>query len=209
MTDPQPQLFSVFNRHKKTVHLIRHGHTTYTEGPFRTKTGNHPFDVTLSTVGIQQAFALSKRLGRLQAELILTSPLTRALQTLQHAANLSQRTDDLRIEVCDIHTEHVHTSGDVGRPAWMLAQEFPWISFAGLKDVWWFSPEEAPNDPLKGLFQSRESIEQLRKRVGAFRQFILSRTENVIAVIGHSTFFKELSGRRQRMQNCEILTIRV
>ena len=39
------------------VHLIRHGHTTYTEGYFRSKPGNHPFDVIISPTGIQQVAA--------------------------------------------------------------------------------------------------------------------------------------------------------
>lgn len=207
--DPHPRYFSIFNRHKKTVHLIRHGHTTYTEAHFKTKLGNSPFDVTLSTLGIQQAIDLKARLFNLEAELILTSPLTRALQTLQHALNFTQGMGALRVEVSDLHTEHVHNSGDVGRPASILSNEFPWISFSGLKDVWWFSPQGAPNDPIEGIFQSEESMDHLRKRVGIFRQFILSRPENVIAVIGHSTFFRELSGKRQRMKNCEILTMQV
>lgn len=207
--DPQPRLFSLFNKQKKTVHLIRHGHTTYTEGYFRTKLGNHPFDVILSPLGIQQASALKEKLGYLGAELILTSPLTRALQTLQYAMDLSQRTEAGRIEVSHLHTEHVFNSGDVGRPTSMLSREFPMLSFTGIEEVWWFSPKRAPNDPLNGIFQSRESMDHLRKRVGIFRQYLLSRPETTIVIIGHSTFFKELSGRRRRMKNCEILTIKI
>eukprot|EP00250_Pteridium_aquilinum_P011938 c20402_g1_i1 orf=3-410(-) len=107
--DIKPRLFSVFNKQRKIVHLIRHGHTTYLEGYLRTKLGNHPFDVILSPLGIQQ---------------ILTSPLTRALQTLQNAIDLSQIPEGGRIEVSHLHTEHVYSSGDVGRPMSMLSREF-------------------------------------------------------------------------------------
>eukprot|EP00250_Pteridium_aquilinum_P011939 c20402_g1_i2 orf=310-1020(-) len=207
--DIKPRLFSVFNKQRKIVHLIRHGHTTYLEGYLRTKLGNHPFDVILSPLGIQQASALREKICCLGAEVILTSPLTRALQTLQNAIDLSQIPEGGRIEVSHLHTEHVYSSGDVGRPMSMLSREFPMLSFMGLEEVWWFSPRRAPNDPINGVFQSRESMDHLRKRVGLFRQYLLSRPETTIVVIGHSTFFKVLSGRRNRMENCEILTIRV
>eukprot|EP00249_Psilotum_nudum_P004331 c17851_g1_i1 orf=208-1206(+) len=202
-----PRVFPIFNKHNKTIHLIRHGHTTYNQGYFTTSVGNFPFDVTLSTLGMQQATSLGEKLAHLNAELILTSPLTRALQTLQHALDSSKIAEAVKIQVSDLHSEHVFNSGDVGRPAKMLAKEFPWLNFTGLKDTWWYSPKDAPNDPLIGLFQSRESRDHLRKRVGAFRQFLLSRTEQRIIVIGHSTFFRELGSRR--MKNCEILTIRI
>ncbi|KAI5058965.1 hypothetical protein GOP47_0025284 [Adiantum capillus-veneris] len=204
--DLTPGLYSIFSKARKIVHLIRHGHTTYSEGSLRTKLGNHPFDVILSPLGIKQASSLSEKIFCLGAEAILTSPLTRALQTLQNAVDLTQAG---RVEVSHLHTEHVSSSGDVGRPPSMLSREFPMLSFTGLEEVWWFSPRRAPNDPIKGVFHSRESMDHLRKRVGLFRQYLLSRPESTIVVIGHSTFFKELSGRRKRMENCEILTIRV
>ncbi|KAH7352509.1 hypothetical protein KP509_19G049400 [Ceratopteris richardii] len=153
--DLTPKLFSVFNKPKKIVHLIRHGHTTYLDGHLRTKSGNHPFDVILSPLGFQQAAALKDKISGLGAEVILTSPLTRALQTLLNAVDFTQAR---RVEVCHLHTEHVSNSGDVGRPSSMLSREFPMLSFTGLEEVWWFSPKDAPNDPVMGVFRSRESM---------------------------------------------------
>jgi hypothetical protein len=40
----------------------------------------------------------------------------------------------------------------------MLSKDFPMLSFTGIEETWWFSPKRAPNDPLKGIFQSRESM---------------------------------------------------
>ncbi|KAH7352511.1 hypothetical protein KP509_19G049400 [Ceratopteris richardii] len=194
------------NYFQYSTSLRRHGHTTYLDGHLRTKSGNHPFDVILSPLGFQQAAALKDKISGLGAEVILTSPLTRALQTLLNAVDFTQAR---RVEVCHLHTEHVSNSGDVGRPSSMLSREFPMLSFTGLEEVWWFSPKDAPNDPVMGVFRSRESMEHLRKRVGLFRQYLLSRPENIIIVIGHSTFFKELSGRRKRMENCEMLTVKL
>lgn len=206
--DSSSRLFSVFNRERKIVHLIRHGHTTYQDGPLRTKSGK-PFDVILSPRGILQASDLREKILCLGAEVILTSPLTRALQTLQKAIDLTQIPEGAKIEVSHLHTEHVRNSGDVGRPTSMLSREFPMLSFTGIEEVWWFSPRRAPNDPVKGIFQTGETMDHLRKRVGIFRRYLLSRPETTIAVIGHSTFFRELTGIHKRMENCEILTIRI
>lgn len=202
------QLWPVFNRPRKIVHLIRHGHTTYRDGNLRTKSG-HPFDVVLSPLGVEQALALKDKIVCLGAEVILTSPLTRALQTLQNAVDLTQIPEGTRIEVSDLHAEHVHNSGDVGRPLSMLSEEFPMLSFTGIAEMWWYSPENAPNDPVNGIFRSPESMKHLKERVGKFREHLRLRPETTIVVIGHSTFFRELSGKAKRMENCEILSIRV
>ncbi|KAH8962483.1 hypothetical protein BDL97_05G104100 [Sphagnum fallax] len=160
-------LFPLFYRPKKTVHLVRHGQTSLWTFPGQNMyTGSGNFDIHLTPVGRQQ---------------ILTSPLRRALQTLQIAFPHAQ----------------------------VLAAEFPWLSFESLPEIWWYSPAEFPNDALKEEFHSTEPMEELRKRVGIFRQFLLARAESVIVVIGHSTFFKEFTSSRRRMKNCEIQTMMV
>ncbi|KAH9563011.1 hypothetical protein CY35_05G102900 [Sphagnum magellanicum] len=160
-------LFPLFYRPKKTVHLVRHGQTSLWTFPGQNMyTGSGNFDIHLTAVGRQQ---------------ILTSPLRRALQTLQIAFPRAQ----------------------------VLAAEFPWLSFESLPEIWWYSPAEFPNDALKEEFHSTEPMEELRKRVGIFRQFLLARAETVIIVIGHSTFFKEFTSSRRRMKNCEIQTMMV
>ncbi|KAJ7248913.1 hypothetical protein O6H91_18G083500 [Diphasiastrum complanatum] len=175
--------FPIFLRPKKVVHLIRHGHTSYSASvefsaaPLR----RHLFDVQLSQLGTKQASDLGPKLVALKPDVIITSPLTRALQTLKWAGQTSK----------------------------VLASEFPWLSFSDLEDIWWFSPKHAPNDPITGTFQSTESLENLRKRVTVFRQFLLDREEQVVAVIGHSTFFKVLLDRRERMSNCQIISIKM
>ncbi|KAH8962482.1 hypothetical protein BDL97_05G104100 [Sphagnum fallax] len=175
-------LFPLFYRPKKTVHLVRHGQTSLWTFPGQNMyTGSGNFDIHLTPVGRQQASNISAKMAALKAELILTSPLRRALQTLQIAFPHAQ----------------------------VLAAEFPWLSFESLPEIWWYSPAEFPNDALKEEFHSTEPMEELRKRVGIFRQFLLARAESVIVVIGHSTFFKEFTSSRRRMKNCEIQTMMV
>eukprot|EP00850_Spirogloea_muscicola_P017647 SM000154S01382 [mRNA] locus=s154:78099:81710:- [translate_table: standard] len=136
---------------------------------------------------------------------ILTSPLTRALQTLTEAIG----TLKVPIEVKELHAEHVFCPGDVGRSPQILARSYPWLSFENIPEQWWYSPHHAPNDAELGLFGGRESMSCLRQRVGRFRQYLRFRAEGTIIVIGHSTFFMELVGTHRRMAHCEILTVRL
>lgn len=203
-----PLYASVFLQPSKVVHLVRHGQTASALGIFARNSfrGKGYFDIPLTPVGLQQAQALKPRLRSLKPQLVLVSPLTRALQTLRESQGHLQAPKTL---VTALHSEHVATSGDVGRPPKVLAREFPEFSFEGIPEIWWFSCGEAPNDALKGIFGRSENAGYLRRRVGEFRQYLQSRPEQVILVVGHSTFFLELTGSSRRMRHCEILTIRV
>lgn len=198
------KLFSLFYRSKKTVHLVRHGHTS---SLISLVEPSARFDLRLTTLGHQQARNIAPKMAALKPEVILVSPLTRALQTLSGAFPSIQEPGQHHVEVTPLHAEHVMCTGDIGRPPKILAGEFPWLSFDGLPEVWWYSQSEHPNDAVRMEFNSVEPMEELRKRVGVFRQFLRSRPENIIVVIGHSTFFKELTSSRQRLMNCETRTI--
>eukprot|EP00897_Mesotaenium_endlicherianum_P009443 jgi/Mesen1/8527/ME000480S07883 len=91
----------------------------------------------------------------------------------------------------------------------VVGKEFPWADVGHLADVWWHSPLHAPNDAVAGIFGSRESLPQLRRRVGEFRRYLRALPEQTLVVIGHSTFFKELVGTNRRMAHCEVLTVRI
>ncbi|XP_024376003.1 uncharacterized protein [Physcomitrium patens] len=192
------KLFSLFYRSKKTVHLVRHGHTS---SLISLVEPSARFDLRLTTLGHQQARNIAPKMAALKPEVILVSPLTRALQTLSGAFPSIQEPGQHHVEVTPLHAEHVMCTGDIGRPPKILAGEFPWLSFDGLPEVWWYSQSEHPNDAVRMEFNSVEPMEELRKRVGVFRQFLRSRPENIIVVIGHSTFFKELTSSRQRLMN--------
>eukprot|EP00850_Spirogloea_muscicola_P005194 SM000023S07650 [mRNA] locus=s23:681371:685009:- [translate_table: standard] len=212
-----PVSFPVFQSTTKVVHLIRHGHTglSSADGVMQTTTTaslagasgprQRVFDIPLSSLGHKQAAALQHRLPALGAEVILTSPLTRALQTLTDAIGSLK----VPIEVRELHAEHVFCPGDVGRSPQILARSYPWLSFENIPEQWWYSPPHAPNDAELRLFGGRESMSCLRQRVGRFRQYLRSRAEGTILVIGHSTFFRELVGTHRRMAHCEILTVRL
>jgi hypothetical protein len=109
-------------------------------------------------------------------------------------------------------SEHLITSGDVGRPSGVLSSAFPEVApacFAHLADTWWFCPPEKPNCAMRSLLQSSEPKAELRRRIGAFRKWVCNRPEREMVVFGHSTFFKYFTNSETRLKNCEVITIRL
>ena len=131
-------------------------------------------------------------------ELILTTPLTRALQTTVEIFREHPSADRIRVEC--LHREHLASSCDVGRAPAELIRDFPHLSFDHLEDVWWHRAGE-PDE--RGIVL--EPHEVLEERVRAFRTWIVARPERLIAVVGHGTFFYHLTGRVLR--NCEIVSL--
>jgi broad specificity phosphatase PhoE len=153
------------------------------------------FDPRLSAEGERQVAALRHRVAALAVEVVITSPLTRAIQTALGAF----AGQGVPILVEALHREWLEHSGDVGRAPSLLAAEFPELIFDHLPDVWWHSAGDAP------LAVPSEPEEVLLERVEAFRNWLLCRTERRIAVIGHGTFLNRLSGHA--FANCELYTL--
>lgn len=182
----------------KSIHLIRHGQSVF-NAAFDSLTRIDPmiFDAPLSPTGIEQATALRPEVHSLGVELIVTSPLTRAIQTALHAFGR----DHAPIRIESLHRERLEHSGDVGRSPKALRTEFPDLAFDHLDDPWWHFDGRNP----QAVFAEPE--ETLLGRVSAFREWLTARPETTIAVIGHGTFLNRLTGHK--FQNCERLTIRL
>ena len=77
-------LFPIFSKGQKTVHLVRHGQSTYNEAISGPGSWEEPkiFDARLTKLGIEQAKELGKFLSELPKDAVwITSPLTRAMET--------------------------------------------------------------------------------------------------------------------------------
>src|SRR6478752_7290074 len=97
----------------RSVICIRHGESTFNAAWRETSTDPLHFDAPLSPVGFEQVRSARTAVEALPVDLVVTSPLTRALQT---AAGLF-----------DGHR----------RSPRALAVEFPSLDLAHLDDVWW------------------------------------------------------------------------
>lgn len=180
----------------REIFLIRHGQSTFNEQFEATGVDPLHFDAPLSRLGLCQVRDARPAAATLGVELVVTSPLTRALQT----AVLLFEGGALPVVVSSLHRERLGNSCDVGRNPAVLMKEFPALGFDHLEEVWWHDGEKdergVPVEP-EPLFHGR--VEQ-------FVQWIGARPERAVAVIGHGTFFHRLTGRH--LANCEILNWR-
>jgi broad specificity phosphatase PhoE len=176
----------------RSVDLIRHGQSTF--NAHYEATGEDPlhFDARLSDLGESQVAAARDRYRDRDYDVVLASPLTRAIQTAHGI--FGDR--GIPIEICALHREWQISSCDIGRGVTELRTDFPQLDFSSLSDPWW--RHDAPACPL-GFPQETEA--HLAERVAAFTGLIAARPEERIAVVGHGDFFRRLIGRH--LANCE------
>lgn len=182
----------------KIVHCIRHGQSTFNAHFAATGTDPMHPDAPLTELGRRQAAERAAELRQHPYDLIVTSPLTRAIQTTMGL--FGDHPAAPRIHVEGLHRELLESSCDVGRTPDLLAQDFPHLSFGHLEEVWWHND----GTPCEHGFVI-EPEEVLRRRVRQFRQWLQDRPEGLIAVVGHGVFFYHLTGRQ--LQNCEVAVL--
>ena len=177
---------------------IRHGESTFNAA--HRETGRDPghIDALLTERGLAQVAAARHPLQRVPFDLVVTSPLTRAIQTTvglfaDHPAN-----PEILVEV--LHRECQESSCDVGRAASLIAAEFPEMRVDHLPETWWYADGE-PNE--RGFHIEPRVI--FDERVAAFRDWLAARPERTIAVVGHGTFFFHLTGTW--LDNCETVEL--
>jgi broad specificity phosphatase PhoE len=180
---------------KTTVHLIRHGQSEF-NAAFDSIVRRDPmiFDPNLTELGRAQASALASDARWPGIELIVVSPLTRAIQTAQHVFKGHQAP----WHVEPMHREKCEHSGDVGRAPRLLAADFPHLAFHHLDDPWWH------HDPQRPDAIAVEPEPFLQARVSAFGRWLAGRAETKIAVVGHGTFLNRLTGIA--FKNCDVVT---
>lgn len=176
----------------RVIHLIRHGQSTF-NAHFEA-TGEDPihFDARLTELGQSQVTAARQRLNGTRYDLVIATPLTRAIQTAQGIFG-----ETAPIVISPLHREWLNSSCDVGRSTRDLAAEFPTLDFAHLGDPWWHH-----QGPFNEHGFAREPEQALLDRVTAFKDMIAARVEARIAVVGHGDFFHRLLGRH--LMNCEL-----
>ncbi len=182
----------------KIVHCIRHGQSTFNIIHQRGLPDPLHWDAPLTELGFQQAEGVRALVRGVPYELIVTSPLTRAIQTTLAVFKDHPSADRIRVE--SLHCENLENSCDVGRAPVALRQDFPDLAFDHLAEVWWHADGEPDH---RGLVPEPPHV--LAERVKAFRAWLEARPEQLIAVVGHGTFFAHLIGRF--LQNCEIGTL--
>ncbi|MHC2105956.1 MULTISPECIES: histidine phosphatase family protein [unclassified Methylobacterium] len=172
---------------------IRHGESTFNAA--HRHGGGDPglLDARLTPRGQAQARDARERLKDIPFELVVISPLTRAIETA--AILFGEHPNQPRVLVEVLHRECQESSCDVGRAASEIAAEFPHLDVGHLPEVWWHAEPGCevggyPVEP-RHLFDAR---------VAGFREWLRGRPETTIAVVGHGTFFYHLTGTF--LENC-------
>lgn len=221
----------------KELILIRHGVTNMNcylrTCPYGTPGFVDPgdFDTRLTAEGVAQAEGLQPRLQAAHAaapiELLISSPLTRALQTATAALGPTLA-DCVRQEASPLIAERRWLSSDVGRaPGAGLATEFPKFgpSLEALPDRWWWEGDEAmcaaaaeerrslqnagrllpwsQQRELEGVALPVEPSSVFLERLERFRTELLQRRERRIAVVAHWGVLRSLLG--VSLENCGVV----
>ena len=147
-----------------------------------------------------------------RATLAISSPLSRAIQTLLGAfpaaaaggAAAGGAASEGRcppIELWPLASEHLTDSCDIGSGKSELAVRFPWLDLSALPEVWWYTSEGVSREVAS---ESREHYREcgmiepagaFEARIDAFVEALRARPEPVIAVFGHSDHFNALMER--------------
>lgn len=173
------------------VYLIRHGQSEFNAAFNESRIDPMIFDAPLTDKGRRQAEAARELVADLGIKLVITSPLTRAIQTaLCIFDNIAP------ITVVDDHRELLLHSCDVGRPPSELKRDFPMLSFDHLADTWWHHDPQTDND----ISVEPEAVFQ--RRIAEFETALSQIEDRPLAIVGHGNAFNAMIGRM--LDNCEI-----
>jgi broad specificity phosphatase PhoE len=116
------------------------------------------FDASLTKLGFAQTVEARNSIADLNITRVITSPLTRVIQTAQTVFDAIAP-----IEVRHGHHELLKFSGDVDRPPDALSTDFPKLSFEYLPLRWWHGGEhsetEVTVEPMH-VFQTRVTADK-------------------------------------------------
>lgn len=150
-------------------------------------------DAPLSTIGEIQAKELSPELKSHNFDLIICSPLTRALQTL----HLSLPSHTQKTIITPLIKERTDRLSDTGKPLSTLKSLHPNYEFLHFDDKIWPSQENFKH----------ESKEEFLLRIIRFKLFLSQIQANKILLVTHGNFIKTLSGSHLMVANCTLVKL--
>lgn len=172
------------------IYFIRHGQSEF-NAAYKGEADPFIFDAPLTELGFQQAAATKADISELGITRVITSPLTRAIQTSKTIFD-----GIAPIEVRHGHHELLKFSGDVGRHPEELCADFPDLSFEHLPLRWWHSHDD------ENVQVPVEPVSVFQKRVAGFVADLENTTSETIAIVGHGNAFQEIIGFM--MNNCQV-----
>ena len=151
-------------------------------------------DAKLSEKGIKQAEGLRLEMDKIKFDLVVTSPLTRTLQTMKLA--LGDR--KVRTVVTPIVRERVDRLSDTGKELSELQNRYKEFEFKHF-DTNWKSYENS-------LGFVPETKESLIARVDLFREYLKTQEFESMLLVSHGNFIKHLLKWRIMLPNAYYLS---
>lgn len=172
------------------IYFIRHGQSEF-NAAFKGEVDPLIFDAPLTELGFKQAAEARESILKLKITHVITSPLTRAIQTAKTIFD-----GIAPIEVRHGHHELLKYSGDVGRRPEELSADFPDLSFEHLPRQWWYAHHDADVEV------SKEPVPIFQERVAHFVDQLNEIDTQKVAIVGHGNAFQEIIGFMLR--NCQM-----
>ncbi len=157
----------------KTVYFVRHGETEYNK-----EMRFQHYDTPLSEVGISQACQVAERFNRISVEALISSDMTRALQTAEKISAVSA----LAVEECALFHERLRPSVVRGK----IRTDAEITSVAEFIDNSYYevNPEKRHSD--------EETFSDIVRRGLSALSLLERRAESRLAVVTHGEFLKTL-----------------
>ena len=178
------------------VYLLRHGYSTWQAEYDLTRADAGIIDAPLAERGRAQARAVAGDIAALDIDLVITSPLTRAIETTLGVFDGASSASRPPITVDSLLRERLGDSCDIGRSPAVLAADFPDLEFSHLPEVWW---HEGPTD-ARGV--PMEPWPLVERRAREFAASLECRAERSILVVSHHGFLRNFCG--VAVANCEL-----
>jgi broad specificity phosphatase PhoE len=166
--------------------LLRHGQSEFNVLFSVTRRDPGIIDPKLTELGHAQAVEAAQRLAHEGIRRIITSPYTRALQTVAPIAKAL----GVEVVINPIVRERYAFACDVGTPRTELEQAWPGLDFSTIEEIWW-PPIEEPADEVVG----RAAL--FRAEMGALPDW------SDTLVVSHWGFILSMTG--QSITNCQML----
>jgi broad specificity phosphatase PhoE len=191
-------------------------------------------DSPLSPVGVQQALDLREKLSTSsdipttdfsliqELELVVVSPLTRALQTMELALydHVKEQQRDIPIVALPLAAERVYLISDHGKSRTTLQQNYPFVDFdthfvgssVEGNDPWYFIPtaeqeqsyvEWRPNGQGQVYACLGEPQDVFDRRMSQLYHWLQSREEQCIVVVCHAGVIEWMTSG-EILANCEV-----
>ena len=171
----------------KVLHVLRHGTCVHNEPNAHQLPPEALFDPSLTVQGVAQASAAKARVQALRPELVLTSPLTRCLQTATAVMASSPGGGEGKgaRHVPIVALEMVREAYGVALPDKRRSTAELRAAFAPAVDL-----SALPDDDQLWTSSTRETLESVHGRARTLLQELLPRPERHILLVSHGVFLE-------------------